>query len=75
MYRYIDLCVQVHLFLFTGTMSGGGGKVCKGRMGSAVVTDIDPKELQSMETKLQKVRLRYNEVSIQYDCFSTSTRK
>ena len=56
-------------------MSGGGGKVCKGRMGSAVVTDIDPKELQSMETKLQKVRLRYSEVSIQYDCISTSTRK
>ena len=36
-------------------MSGGGKSVCKGRMGSSVVSDVDKKDLANNETKLKKV--------------------
>ena len=36
-------------------MSGGGKSVCKGRMGSSVVSDVDTKDLANNETKLKKV--------------------
>ena len=45
---------STYLFL-TGTMSGGGKTVCKGRMGSSVVSDVDTKDLANNETKLKKV--------------------
>ena len=34
-------------------MSGGGKKVCKGRMGSSIATDVDPRQLEKMEKKLE----------------------
>lgn len=37
-------------------MSGGGTAVCKGKMGSSIVTDVDPKEIANMESSLEKVR-------------------
>ena len=40
---------------FPGTMSGGGSRVCKGRMGSVVVEEFDPKKLEQLESKLAKV--------------------
>lgn len=40
-------------------MSGGGGRVCKGRMGSSLVVDVDPAQLKQMETKLEKVGVLY----------------
>ena len=39
----------------TGTMSGGGGRVCKGKMGSSVVMDVDPKAVEVWEKQLEKV--------------------
>lgn len=39
---------------FAGTMSGGGNKVVKGRMGSSIVSDISPDQLEAMERKLEK---------------------
>ena len=42
--------------LSPGAMSGGGNTVCKGKMGSALVQDVDPKELNTMENTLEKVR-------------------
>ena len=36
-------------------MSGGGKTVCKGRMGSSAVSDVDTKDLANNETKLRKV--------------------
>ena len=36
-------------------MSGGGKTVCKGRMGSSAVSDVDTKDLANNETKLKKV--------------------
>ena len=41
--------------MLAGTMSGGGGKVCKGRMGASLAEDVDPEQLRQMETKLQQV--------------------
>lgn len=34
-------------FAASGTMTGGGGKVMKGRMGSSVVTDVSPEEVSA----------------------------
>lgn len=39
---------------FAGTMSGGGNKVVKGRMGSSIVSDVSPDQLEAMERKLEK---------------------
>ncbi|XP_042676994.1 structural maintenance of chromosomes protein 4 isoform X1 [Centrocercus urophasianus] len=38
----------------SGTMTGGGGKVMKGRMGSSVVTDVSPEEINRLESELQR---------------------
>ncbi|XP_060690834.1 LOW QUALITY PROTEIN: structural maintenance of chromosomes protein 4 [Hemiscyllium ocellatum] len=38
----------------SGTMTGGGGRVMKGRMGSSLVVEITPEEMDKMEAKLQK---------------------
>lgn len=35
-------------------MTGGGSKVVKGRMGSSIVHDITPQQLQELERKLEK---------------------
>ena len=35
-------------------MSGGGNKVVKGRMGSSIVADISPDQLEAMEKTLEK---------------------
>ena len=34
-------------------MAGGGGRVSKGRMGSHVVEDVDPKQLERLENQLK----------------------
>lgn len=46
-------------------MSGGGKSVSRGRMGSAVVSDvnIDPKQLANMENELEKVSQRKEDFS------------
>ena len=36
-----------------GTMAGGGTRVSKGRMGSQVVEDLDPKQLEKLENQLK----------------------
>ena len=36
-----------------GTMAGGGSRVSKGRMGSQVLEDIDPKRLERLENQLK----------------------
>lgn len=36
-------------------MSGGGSRVCKGKMGSAVVAPVDPKKLAEWEKQLEQV--------------------
>ena len=39
----------------TGTMSGGGSRVSKGRMGCTVVADVDPQQLAELEANLRQV--------------------
>ena len=34
-------------------MTGGGSKVSRGRMGSSIVHDVTPQQLQELETKLE----------------------
>nr|KAG5701435.1 hypothetical protein BaRGS_032767 [Batillaria attramentaria] len=54
--RYRVVTLQGQLIDQSGTMSGGGKSVSRGRMGSAVVGDVDPKELANMENALEKAR-------------------
>lgn len=35
-------------------MSGGGNKVVKGRMGSSIISDVNPDQLEAMEKTLEK---------------------
>ena len=46
------VCLVV--FLPQGTMSGGGNKVVKGRMGSSIRSDVSPDHLEAMEKTLEK---------------------
>ena len=46
------VCLVV--FLPQGTMSGGGNKVVKGRMGSSIRSDVSPDQLEAMEETLEK---------------------
>lgn len=38
-------------------MSGGGKTVCKGRMGSSIVSDVDTQDLARNESRLKQVYL------------------
>ncbi|KFV61762.1 Structural maintenance of chromosomes protein 4, partial [Dryobates pubescens] len=42
----------------SGTMTGGGDKVMKGRIGSSVVVDVSEAEVKKMESELQKASER-----------------
>ncbi|KAK3094368.1 hypothetical protein FSP39_000811 [Pinctada imbricata] len=55
--RYRVVTLQGQLIDQSGTMSGGGKSVCKGRMGSSLVSEVDPKELSNMENSLEKLVL------------------
>ncbi|XP_076435848.1 structural maintenance of chromosomes protein 4-like [Babylonia areolata] len=56
--RFRVVTLQGQLIDQSGTMSGGGKTVSKGRMGSSVVGDgqVDPKELANLENELEKAR-------------------
>ncbi|GAB1598806.1 structural maintenance of chromosomes protein 4-like [Argonauta hians] len=53
--RYKVVTLQGALIDISGTISGGGNQVAKGRMGSSVVEQIDPKELEKAEKELQQM--------------------
>lgn len=55
--RYRVVSLEGGLIDTSGTMSGGGNRVSKGRMGSSVVVEVDPNELRNLEIKLEKVRV------------------
>ena len=42
-------------FVFTGTMSGGGKSVSKGRMGGKIVQDVGTKDVEKMEKDVDAV--------------------
>ncbi|CAG9833958.1 unnamed protein product [Diabrotica balteata] len=54
--RFRVVTLNGELIETTGTMSGGGGRVSKGRMGQSVrVSNVDPKELQNLEEDIQQM--------------------
>ncbi|NWR57790.1 SMC4 protein, partial [Bucorvus abyssinicus] len=52
--RWRVVTLQGQIIEQSGTMTGGGGKVMKGRMGSSVVVDVSEEEVSKMESQLQK---------------------
>ncbi|NWX24428.1 SMC4 protein, partial [Aegotheles bennettii] len=52
--RWRVVTLQGQIIEQSGTMTGGGGKIMKGRMGSSVVVDISEEEVNKMESQLQK---------------------
>ena len=56
------------IMLCPGTMSGGGGRVSKGRMCSSFVSDVTPEQLSRMERTMEKENNAV-EVGSQTDCF------
>ncbi|NXP02662.1 SMC4 protein, partial [Thinocorus orbignyianus] len=52
--RWRVVTLQGQIIEQSGTMTGGGGKIMKGRMGSSVVVDVSEEEVSKMELQLQK---------------------
>ncbi|NXD80625.1 SMC4 protein, partial [Halcyon senegalensis] len=61
--RWRVVTLQGQIIEQSGTMTGGGGKIMKGRMGSSVVTDVSEEEVSKMESQLQKDSKR----AVQYE--------
>ncbi|KAM9317041.1 structural maintenance of chromosomes protein 4 [Gastrophryne carolinensis] len=51
--RWRVVTLQGQIIEQSGTMTGGGGKVMKGRMGNALVVEVSEEQLQKMESKLK----------------------
>ncbi|XP_077609892.1 structural maintenance of chromosomes protein 4 [Crocuta crocuta] len=52
--RWRVVTLQGQIIEQSGTMTGGGSRVMKGRMGSSVVVEISEEEVNRMELQLQK---------------------
>ncbi|XP_078522984.1 structural maintenance of chromosomes protein 4 isoform X2 [Lissotriton helveticus] len=52
--RWRVVTLQGQIIEQSGTMTGGGGKIMKGRMGSSVMVEISEEQLNKMESQLQK---------------------
>uniref|UniRef100_A0A4X2LC49 Structural maintenance of chromosomes protein 4 n=1 Tax=Vombatus ursinus TaxID=29139 RepID=A0A4X2LC49_VOMUR len=52
--RWRVVTLQGQIIEQSGTMTGGGSKQMKGRMGSSVVIEVSEEEVSQMESKLQK---------------------
>ncbi|NXW27362.1 SMC4 protein, partial [Phaetusa simplex] len=61
--RWRVVTLQGQIIEQSGTMTGGGGKIMKGRMGSSVVMDVSEEEVNRMESQLQKDSKR----AVQYE--------
>jgi structural maintenance of chromosome 4 len=61
--RYRVVTLKGDLIETSGTMSGGGKTVSRGRMGQSVVTStVDPKEIENMESVLEKFEDRFKQL-------------
>ncbi|XP_072474702.1 structural maintenance of chromosomes protein 4 isoform X1 [Notamacropus eugenii] len=52
--RWRVVTLQGQIIEQSGTMTGGGNKQMKGRMGSSLVVEVSEEEVSQMESKLQK---------------------
>ncbi|NXN18183.1 SMC4 protein, partial [Indicator maculatus] len=60
--RWRVVTLQGQIIEQSGTMTGGGGKAMKGRMGSSVVVDVSEEEIKKIESELEKESKRAAEV-------------
>ncbi|CAG5133855.1 unnamed protein product [Candidula unifasciata] len=51
--RYRVVTLKGEMIEMSGAMSGGGNTVCRGKMGSSIVSDVDPREFSNMENTLE----------------------
>ncbi|XP_039345241.1 structural maintenance of chromosomes protein 4 isoform X3 [Mauremys reevesii] len=68
--RWRVVTLQGQIVEQSGTMSGGGHNVMKGRMGSSVVVEISEEEANKMESQLQKDSIKamqYQEEKVQLE--------
>ncbi|XP_067400262.1 structural maintenance of chromosomes protein 4 [Emydura macquarii macquarii] len=68
--RWRVVTLQGQIIEQSGTMTGGGGKIMKGRMGSSVVVEISEEEANKMESQLQKDTIKamqYQEEKVQLE--------
>ncbi|ELU02991.1 hypothetical protein CAPTEDRAFT_224718 [Capitella teleta] len=61
--RYRVVTLNGQLIDQSGTMSGGGGRVMKGRMGSRIRSEVDPQQLSQLEDALNQ-SLAEQEISL-----------
>ncbi|KAM9442360.1 structural maintenance of chromosomes protein 4 isoform 1-T2 [Salvelinus alpinus] len=52
--RWRVVTIQGQIIEMAGTMTGGGGRVMRGRMGSSIGTEVTQQELDRMESKLNE---------------------
>uniref|UniRef100_A0A8C8IG99 Structural maintenance of chromosomes protein n=1 Tax=Oncorhynchus tshawytscha TaxID=74940 RepID=A0A8C8IG99_ONCTS len=52
--RWRVVTMQGQIIEMAGTMTGGGGRVMRGRMGSSIGTEVTQQELDRMESKLNE---------------------
>ena len=52
----------------SGTMSGGGSRVSKGRMSSTLVTNVSPQQLSEMEQTISKETASHKVLYLTVSC-------
>ncbi|XP_005096414.1 structural maintenance of chromosomes protein 4 [Aplysia californica] len=62
--RYRVVTLKGELIEVSGAMSGGGNSVCRGKMGSSIVSDVDPKQVTNMENTLEKLNREYESLRL-----------
>uniref|UniRef100_H3AP89 Structural maintenance of chromosomes protein 4 n=1 Tax=Latimeria chalumnae TaxID=7897 RepID=H3AP89_LATCH len=68
--RWRVVTLQGQIIEQSGTMTGGGGKVMKGRMRSSVVTEVTQEDVDKMDSKLQNhsaVFMKHQEQKVQLE--------
>uniref|UniRef100_A0A8C8VJ52 Structural maintenance of chromosomes protein n=1 Tax=Pelusios castaneus TaxID=367368 RepID=A0A8C8VJ52_9SAUR len=68
--RWRVVTLQGQIIEQSGTMTGGGSKIMKGRMGSSVIAEISEEEANKMESQLQKDSMKamqYQEEKVQLE--------
>ncbi|XP_074657787.1 structural maintenance of chromosomes protein 4-like isoform X2 [Tubulanus polymorphus] len=73
--RFRVVTLEGQLIDTSGTMSGGGKTACKGRMGSAIASDVDPKQIERMENDLQKDKDLYVSLSAKREKLEDTVRQ
>ncbi|KAH0624117.1 hypothetical protein JD844_007511 [Phrynosoma platyrhinos] len=68
--RWRVVTLQGQIIEQSGTMTGGGGKIMKGRMGSSVIVETSEDQVNEMESQLQRNSQKakqYQEQKVQLD--------